>query len=71
MSCSFKFCRGRGKCFLKGVSPCSAHVVEFSKETETIVREMRRMGLSRSGFVESAVPESMVLAQGFRRASVS
>lgn len=55
MSCSFKFCRGRGKCFLEGVSPCSDHVVEISEESETMVRTMRRMGLSRSGFVESVV----------------
>mgnify|MGYP006908212500 CR=1 FL=1 len=55
MSCSFKFCRGRGKCFLEGVSPCSEHVAETSEETEAMVRTMRRMGLSRSGFVESVV----------------
>ena len=55
MSCSFKFCRGRGKCFLEGVSPCSEHVVETSEEIETMARAIRRMGLSRSGFVESVV----------------
>lgn len=59
MSCSFKFCRGRGKCFLEGVSPCSEHVVEASHETRMVARQMRRMGLSRTGFVESAMPDSV------------
>lgn len=68
MSCSFKFCRGRGKCFLEGVSPCSDHVVETSKETETLARQMRRMGLSRTGFVESVMPESITIAEALERA---
>ena len=56
MTCSFKFCRGSGKCFLEGVSPCSAHGAGEEAESvagDDISGNMRRMGLSRMGFVSS------------------
>lgn len=60
MSCGFKFCRGGGKCFLEGVSPCSAHDEEVSDiNFENGGRSMRKMGLSRTGFVQSVAAQNM------------
>ncbi len=56
--CSFRFCRGRGHCFLEGVSPCSEHAadeVSTIEEEKAVSRRIRSMGLSRTGFVQSVL----------------
>lgn len=56
MACGFKFCRGRGSCFLKDVSPCSAHELDAENDVrDGVFPVRRRTRTSRSGFVSKAV----------------
>ncbi|MBT8425382.1 MAG: hypothetical protein HKP29_03400 [Silicimonas sp.] len=65
MACGFKFCLGHGKCFLEGVSPCSAHVTEANgtgRHRADVT--MRQIGLKRTGFVSSVAPQDVAALAG-------
>jgi hypothetical protein len=51
MSCGFKFCRGGGKCFLEGVSPCKGDGTGVEMDGYWPKGPRQRRRVSQIGFV--------------------
>ena len=75
MACGFKLCRGRRRCLLEHVSPCSAHETDEVQRTTQSVKpsySMRRLGFVRTGFVNSAASiQNEAIAEYLQRTDVN
>ena len=49
--CKFKFCQGKGQCFLRHSSPCPEYSVSM-EEAAARARITRRFGFRYNGFLE-------------------
>ena len=62
--CSFKFCKGRKGCFLKGVSPCPTPC-QPPWELEAVAEFEERLKLRGAGFLDQQkLLEMLELANG-------